>query len=100
MKVKTIDIQGKEWFDRVNGNSYCSSLVTVNYGLKTEKQFRMPYQYGYGSCYEQFALEGLLQRKLINTRSTFELRGQGIILRSNLQEKCLKREVIAFGGGK
>jgi hypothetical protein len=35
--INTIDIQAKEWFDRINGNSYFSGQVTLDYGQETEK---------------------------------------------------------------
>lgn len=37
MKIKTIDITAKEWFDRVNGNSYHSVRTVINYGMKDER---------------------------------------------------------------
>ena len=48
MKTKTIDIQAKHWFDKVNGNSYFCGTVTLNYGMKNEETFLMPFQNGYG----------------------------------------------------
>ena len=64
-KIKTIDIQAKEWFDRVNGNSYFSALVTVDYGTKNEKRIVLPFQYGYGTQYESVALNALIDKKII-----------------------------------
>ena len=49
--LKTIDINAKEWFDSVNGNSYFSSKVTLNYGLHNEKSIKLPFQYGYEDAY-------------------------------------------------
>jgi len=49
--LKTIDINAKEWFDSVNGNSYFSSKVTLNYGLHNEKLIKLPFQYGYDDAY-------------------------------------------------
>ena len=49
MKTKTIDIQAKEWFDKVNGNSYFAGTITLNYGTETEETFLLPFQYGYGN---------------------------------------------------
>jgi hypothetical protein len=37
MKIKTIDITALEWFDKVNGNSYFSATVTLNFGMKDQK---------------------------------------------------------------
>ena len=100
MKTKTIDIQGKSWFDKVNGNSYFSAQVTVNYGLKGVSSFKLPFQYGYGSQYEQEAFKELRERKLIKTieRGFYACQEEGIVLRSNIQEGCLKRDVVAWGG--
>ena len=93
MKTKTIDIQAKEYFDKVNGNSYFSALVTVNLMMKGERKFTLPYQYGYGSQSEQEAKALLLKEGLINTVSGHELREAGIIVRANKKENCTKREV-------
>lgn len=103
LKVKTINIQAKEWFDKVNGNSYFAGTVTVNYGMKTAKIFEMPFQYGYGSQYEQEAKQILMNEGLIGFNdygkngkhplSNHELRELGIIVRSNIQRGCLKRDL-------
>lgn len=97
MKIKTIDIQAKEWFDKINGNSYFSAVITLSFGLKNQKQFKLPFQYGYGESYKYKALELLKKEGLINTDRTFELYEQGIVLRSEIQTKCLKKEVVNFG---
>ena len=95
-QIKTIDIQAKEWFDKVNGNSYFAGTVTVNYGMQDEKEFKMPFQYGYGSQYEQEALSILKNENLIPTRHTPEFKAMGIILRSNIQKNCKKSELKAI----
>ena len=61
MKTKTIDIKAKEWFDKVNGNSYFCGTIILNYGLKNQETFLMPFQYGYGSQYEYEAKAILTQ---------------------------------------
>ncbi len=53
--ANTIDIISKEWFDKVNGNSYFAGTITVDYKTETEETFLMPFQYGYGSQHEQEA---------------------------------------------
>ena len=53
--MKTINIQAKEWFDKVNGNSYFAGTVTLDEGLKTKEVFLMPVQYGYGNQYKHEA---------------------------------------------
>lgn len=47
-----------KWFDKVNGNTYHSAQI-----LKTEtgEVFYVPFQYGYGSQYQQSALEKLVE---------------------------------------
>ena len=61
MKTKTIDVNAKEWFDNKNGNSYFAGTITLNYLLDNEETFLMPFQYGYGSQYEQEAKAILTQ---------------------------------------
>lgn len=105
-QVKTIDINALEWFDKVNGNSYFAGTVTVNYGMKNETKFIMPYQYGYGSQSEQEAKSILAAAGLIpvndygkngkHPRSTHELKEMGIIVRSVKHENCKKAELKAI----
>lgn len=97
--IKTIDIQGKKWFDRVNGNSYFSARVTINFGLENEKTVFVPFQYGYGDSYKHTSIEALREEGLLpdNTPSWECFEKHCIILRSSLRDKCLKREVIAWG---
>ena len=96
IQVKTIDIQAKEWFDKINGNSYFACLVTINFGMSDEKIIKVPFQYGYGSQYEQEALSILKNENLIPTRHTSEFKAMGIILRSNIQKNCKKSELKAI----
>jgi hypothetical protein len=100
MKIKTIDINAKEWFDKVNGNSYFAGTVTVNYGLKDCKSYIMPFQYGYGSQYTQEAFNLLKKELKLNVPNYDPLsiwcRMNDIILRTHLQENCLKRELMSI----
>jgi hypothetical protein len=97
MKIKTIDVNAKEWFDKVNGNSYFSGEIIINYGMKSEKTITMPFQYGYGDHYLDTACDMLDKAKLINNDSYNRLprycRYNDIILRYNKKENCLKREL-------
>lgn len=96
-KVKTIDINAYEWFDKVNGNSYFAGYVTVNFGMKTEKQFKMPYEYGYENFYIQRAFEVLSENGFnpdrIGAGFTNYCRENGIILRCTKQENCKKAKL-------
>ena len=50
---RTITVIGRRWFEKVNGNTYHSVDVYVN----GDHVGREPFAYGYGSQYEQTALE-------------------------------------------
>ena len=94
--MKSIDINAKEWRDKINGNSYFSGLVIIDYGMKSEEVFLMPYQYGYGSQYEQEAKAILTYANKISTQ--YETlysycKRENIILRSNIIRGCKKREL-------
>jgi len=45
MKYKYIAIS-KEWFDKINGNSYFSTQIE---DIKKDIIYKLPFQYGYGS---------------------------------------------------
>lgn len=67
INIKTLDIKALSWFDKINGNTYFSALITVNYGMSTEKTFKIPYQYGYGETYIQEAKKILTEFNIIST---------------------------------
>lgn len=99
--VKTIDINAKEWFDKKNGNSYFAAKVTVNYGMKSERIFILPYEYGYGDYYIQAGHKKLIEENILPETRTILWRyckDNSIILRTSKQERCLKRELKAMGG--
>jgi len=50
-KISSISILAKEWFDKINGNSYFSAEIIVNKDRPDEKIFSLPYQGGYGDAY-------------------------------------------------
>ena len=100
MKIKTIDVNAKEWFDRINGNSYFSGTVIIDFGTNTQINYIMNPQYGYGDHYIDMAFQLLIQREVIeyndntcNTRMGRYCEQNNIILRTNIQRGCLKREV-------
>lgn len=93
MRTKTIDIVAREWFDSVNGNSYFSAYITVNYSMESEANFHLPFQYGYGSQYETEAKFLLMKHKVIK-ETMFCLsqycRENKIVLRMRKIENCKK----------
>jgi len=100
LKIKTIDIQSKEWFDKVNGNSYFSSQITLNFGMKNQQNIFLPFQYGYGDHSYYMAGQELSRLKLIkpDPKSMFfslwnYCKENKIILRTSKRENCLKREL-------
>jgi hypothetical protein len=99
--IKTIDITAKEWFDKVNGNSYFSAQVTLNYGLPNVKTIYLPFQYGYGDHAVDMSMRALVIQGIIKTNDRTRLwrycEENNIILRHNKIDKCLKRDVVAFG---
>ena len=89
MKVK---IEAKEWFDRVNANSYFAGTIQVN-----DKVYLMPFQYGYESKYEQAAKKLLTEFNVISCEYGQTLRGycldNGIEYGAFIKTKCKKREL-------
>ncbi len=94
-KPTTIDIVALEWFDKVNGNSYFSATITVNYGMKSQKIFNLPFQYGYGNQYQESCFQEL-KKKGLKTEQSFlwiYCEKNNVILRSTKHENCLKKEL-------
>ena len=98
--IKTIDLQAKEWFDKANGNSYFSAQITLNFGEETQKTINIPFQYGYGSYFEQAALNQLQCENLIPTNLISNLwyycENHNIPYRKHIKTNCLKSEVKNF----
>lgn len=101
MNIKTIDVNAKEWFDKVNGNSYFSATVTIDYGMETEKEYKLPFQYGYGDQYIWATTDLLSEKEILpkhfnkvtNESLWRYCKDNNIILRTNIQTGCLKREL-------
>jgi hypothetical protein len=91
-----LEIDAKEWFDRVNGNSYFSAVVT----LDDEQIAVLPFQYGYGDHFVDMAFKELatsfndLFTGLDPKQSRCAwLEANKVKLITNKQENCLKREL-------
>lgn len=104
IQIKTIDINAKEWFDKVNGNSYHSVRTTINYGMPDEKTIYAPIQYGYGEQYEYTAFNSIVEAGYVPKHKILSItipwryyENNGIIERKNIQRNCLKRDVVAWG---
>ncbi len=100
--IKTIDINGKEWFDKVNGNSYFSAQVTLNFGMDDSRTIYVPYQYGYGTAFEyesirQLQMDGILPDDVKIYSPSQYCRDNGIILRTQKTTNCRKSEIKQWG---
>lgn len=89
-----IQIIGRRWFDRVNGNTYHSSELLVN-GILV---FREPYQYGYDSQYEYTALRWLqsnyqMPKKWSDMSPVWRLRDYGITVNSSVSDVSRKKDL-------
>ena len=98
--IKTIDITAKEWFDKVNGNSYFSARLTVNYCMKNNFQIAIPFQYGYGNQYQWEAVKQMAYvfnlKKIKELSDLWRMKKQ-IILRSHIDRGCKKADVVEWG---
>lgn len=88
-----IIITAKEWFDKINGNSY----FAVKIELENETLF-IPFSYGYGDLYYYTAIELLRKENYLPEISpAWKLRSyceeNNIVLYYSIQRKCLKREL-------
>ena len=91
-QLKTIDIEAKEWRDKINGNSYFSSDVTLNYGMDNQEIIKLPFQYGYGDHFKSVTLNTLCKK---DNTSKFSLYHDFI---KWIDEKdCKKKDVLNWG---
>ncbi len=91
--LKSVHITAKEWFDRVNGNSYFSCQVIVNNKYKIV----LPFDYGYGDHFVDMACKELVKLGLTDKDLYCWGNREGISFESVKVENCLKREVKSFG---
>ena len=98
--MQTLDVIAKEYRHKAFGNSYFSAQVTIDFGLKTEKTYYLPFQYGYEETYLQETKAFLVKSGILASGSgclSVICRDNGIILRYGKQTNCKKSEVEAFG---
>lgn len=92
--MKTLDINAKEWFDKVNGNSYFSAQIVIDYDLPTYKKYFLPFQYGYGDSFQWQSLKHLQKMGEVANNIAYlgQLRDNGVIIRTS-KINALKREL-------
>tara|TARA_R110001606_G_C15240884_1_gene636223 strand:+ start:92 stop:400 length:309 start_codon:yes stop_codon:yes gene_type:complete len=94
--IKSIVINAKEWFDKVNGNSYFAGTIQVD-----DKMYLMPFENGYGSAYEQEAKNLLTEFNVISCDYGQNLRRYcldnyieyGAFIKTNCKKRELKEIV-------
>jgi len=101
--IQTIDINALEWFDSVNGNSYFAANIVLNYGLNTEKEIKLSFQYGYGDHFKQMCFQALEEQKLIHGVKKYDngsneglynfCQRNKITLRTSKKENCKKADL-------
>lgn len=100
--IKTIDVNCKEWFDKVNGNSYFAGEVIINYGRKNEIEINLPFQYGYGDYYRDVAFKVIKKqlncfKKVDPLTSYWRAYNQYKIKATHSKrDNCLKRELMVY----
>lgn len=60
-EIRSMFIECREWFDKVNGNSYFSARVWINGKWK----ITLPFQYGYGDHFKSVAVRALVKEGFI-----------------------------------
>ena len=93
-KTNKIIITAKEWYDRINGNSYFAAKIE----LENETLF-IPFTYGYEEAYLYAAIDLLIKENYLPTtvQNFLALRNycndNKIVLHQGIQRNCLKREL-------
>ena len=98
--MKTITIIAKEWFDRINGNSYFSARIFPD--NETSEPIILPMQYGYGDQYiyesrDKMIEAGILPADAKDENLTRYCRENQINLIYTKHENYLKRDVKWYG---
>lgn len=106
MAMKTIDISANEWFDKINGNSYFSAVLTLDFGTPNTINIYLGFQYGYGEQYVTEAMAQLVEKGFIKGVERYKSGGlpslwswceeNKVILRKQKFEGCKKRELIKY----
>jgi hypothetical protein len=98
--IKAIEVNAKEWFDKINGNSYFAGNIYIEFDNYRVVELIMPFQYGYGSYYEQEAKATLTQFNYISTEYGETLKRycekNNIKYRTNFKADCTKKELKAY----
>ena len=95
-EIFAIIINGKKWFDKVNGNTYHSSDIKVIYNDKSVKEFYNQFQYGYGDHYIYTSFALLEKENILNLNGKIYCRycqDNNIVLSYSCAENCRKKDL-------
>ena len=93
--TKVIEIATREWFDKVNGNSYWSSHVTVTDSpQELGITYVFTFQYGYGDQSTHTVLDTLAKFGEIRSTHYRDLRHDGVMIISHKRTGCRKNELM------
>jgi hypothetical protein len=86
-----LDINAKQWYDKVNRNSYFSAVITID---KDEEIF-IPFQYGYGSQYLDECKSVLTEHNKISCSQNLSryCQDNSIEFTENIKLNCKKIEL-------
>ena len=90
--MKTFDIIAKKWFDKLNGNTYFSARVTLDFGTTDAQVFYVPFSYGYESIYYE-SINLLVKLGLLPESGRLP---EGVIIRE-FQLTGTKKEIKLWG---
>lgn len=93
--TKVIEIATREWFDKINGNSYWSAHVTVTDSPQAlPLQYVFTFTYGYGDHSTHAVLDSLAKFGEIPSTRYQDLRDAGIMVISHKRTGCRKAELM------
>jgi len=95
-EIKEIDVIGRRWFDRINGNTYCASKVFVN----GQHVATTGWEYGYDDYYIQAAGDELSKMGIIQKdhklQPLWAYCSDNDIKFNSWVKDVLKRDMVAF----
>jgi hypothetical protein len=93
--TKVVEIATREWFDKINGNSYWSAHATVT---TTPQELGLTYvftfTYGYGDHSTSAVLDTLAKLGEIPSTHYRDLKNSGIMVISHKRTGCRKAELM------
>ena len=85
-KIKSITIIGRRWFDKVNGNTYFSSVGLLN----GKPVVSIPFEYGYSSQYEHETWKAICKEMNIDSKDSY---GYSFCQDNNIAYYCTVSDV-------